>query len=280
MPSRVAIPNVSYETNRLRIMPSTPAANAERIAELVVDTSWREILTKAETESTNQDLLIAAADGAEPGLVIIANFQSSGRGRFNRNFEAPPGTSVSISALVRPTRPHEEWGWLSLLTGIAVASAIRDISDGSDRVSLKWPNDVLVDQRKICGILCESDGTNVTIGMGINTSMDTGELPVPHAISLLLAGFPTEKDELIARVLIRLDEIFTRWDETGDIRDEYLAASDTIGREVRVVLSEDESMTGIAVSVAKDGELVVETPSGPQTFSAGDVIHLRPTDSK
>ena len=261
-------------------MPSTPAANAGHIAELVVDTSWREIVTKDETESTNKDMLLAAADGVEPGLVIIADFQRSGRGRFNRNFEAPPGTSVSISALVRPTRPQEEWGWLSLLTGIAVAAAIRDIAGGSERVSLKWPNDVLVDQRKVCGILCESDGRNVAIGIGINTSMDLDELPVPNAISLLLAGFPTGKDELVARVLIQLDEIFGRWDATGDIRAEYLAASDTIGREVRVILSEELSIAGIAIGIAKDGGLIVDTPSGPQSFSAGDVMHLRPTDPK
>lgn len=261
-------------------MPATPAATAERIADLVSNTAWHEIIVKAETDSTNKNLLDAASAGAHAGLVIVSNFQRAGRGRFDRNFEAPPGTSVAISALVQPSRPHAEWGWLSLLTGVAVAAAIKDISGGSERVSLKWPNDVLVDQRKICGILCESDGKNVTIGIGINTSLDETELPVPQAISLLLAGFPTDKDELIARVLIRLDEILAHWDATGDVRSEYLAASDTIGREVRVIVSADEAIVGVAIGVADDGGLIVQTESGPRNFSAGDVIHLRRPEAK
>lgn len=258
-------------------MPVTPRADARLISEaLGADSPWAVKVIES-TTSTNADVGEAAAAGAEPGLVIITDHQRSGRGRFNREWVDVPGTAVAFSALVRPGRPQAEWGWFSLAAGLAVAAAIRDVSGaGLDRVSLKWPNDVLVDGQKICGILCESDGVNVVIGIGINTSMATDELPVPTATSLLLAGMPTDKSQLVARVLANLDEILTRWEATGDLRDDYLAGSGTIGRNVRVIVSETEVIEGRAVGVDHEGELLVETPSGLQSFAAGDVVHLRP----
>ena len=259
-------------------MPATPPADARRITDaLGPDTQWGPVKVVDDTVSTNLDVSAAAADGAEPGLVVVSSHQRSGRGRFNREWVDTPDTAVAMSALVRPARPQAEWGWFSLAAGLAVAAAIRDVSGaGLDRVALKWPNDVLIDGRKICGILCESDGTNVVIGIGINTSMDTTELPVPTGTSLLLAGMPTDKSDLVTRVLVNLEEILGHWETWGDLRDDYLAGSGTIGQNVRVIVSETEVVEGRAVGVDHEGELLVETPDGVQSFAAGDVVHLRP----
>lgn len=259
-------------------MPVTPPAQAPEITSALREgTRWGPVEVVASTVSTNLDVTAAAAAGADPGLVIVSNHQESGRGRFTRTWVDVPGTAVALSALVRPTRPAPEWGWLALAAGISVAAAIRDLAAvEADRVAVKWPNDVLVDGRKVCGILCESDGRSVAIGIGINVSMDETELPVPQATSLLLAGFPTDKNALVAGLLNHLDHALATWEETGDLTGEYAATSATIGSAVRVLITEDDVVEGTAVGIGLDGELLVETDAGLQSFAAGDVTHLRP----
>ncbi|MGI5950381.1 MAG: biotin--[acetyl-CoA-carboxylase] ligase [Brooklawnia sp.] len=263
-------------------MPATTAANADRIAALLgPGAGWRVRCLQA-TGSTNADLVGLARDGEPAGLVLVAEHQHAGRGRFDRAWQSPPGSSVSVSALLRPRRPLRDWGWLSLLVGLAVADGIRSLG-GGDRVSLKWPNDVLVDGRKICGILSErvptSAGDAAVCGWGINVSMSQDELPVPHATSLLLAGLPTDKDELLAAVLRRLGELAGRWDAGEDLSSEYAAGCATVGRQVRVHLDEQSpdgpSVTGQAVGVGSNGEILVATGGRVREFAAGDVVHLR-----
>lgn len=263
-------------------MPQTAAGNSDRLADLLGEnSSWRVRWLPA-TGSTNADLAELAKAGEPAGLVLVADHQDAGRGRFERAWVSPPGSSVSVSALLRPARPALAWGWLSLLVGLAVADGIRSLGGGA-RVGLKWPNDVLVDGRKICGILSErvvtSLGDAAICGWGINVSMAQDELPVPHATSLSLAGLPTDKPALLAAVLGRLDELAGRWDAGADLRAEYAAGCATIGREVRVHLDEQSpdgpSVSGRAVGVGPNGELAVEIDGARQLFAAGDVVHLR-----
>lgn len=258
-------------------MLSDPVADPDRIAALLGPASmWGPIEYVAETGSTNADVSALAATGTAEGYVRVAGHQRTGRGRFDRVWLDEPGRSVAMSMLVRPTRPFHEWGWLSLLAGMAVADGIRRSSGvGTDRVSLKWPNDALVDGRKVCGILSETDGRSATIGLGINVAMATGQLPVEHATSLLLAGLNTDTSSVVAAVLASLDEHYQAWQRTGDLRDAYTTSSDTIGRQVRVILGPNEVIEGRAVGIDVTGALLVDVAGVVHSFAAGDVVHLR-----
>lgn len=263
-------------------MPASPAADAARITELLgAGSSWQ-VHCVDSTNSTNADLAQLARQGAPAGLVRIADHQRRGRGRFDRKWASPPGSSVATSVLLRPARPTLDWGWLSLLVGLAVSQGIRDLG-GGERVWLKWPNDVLIDARKVCGILSERVVTDwgdaAVCGWGVNVSMTSAELPVPHATSLMMAGLPTDKSALLSAVLTRLADLERRWDAGADLREEYEAGCATIGRQVRVHLDEQSrhgpSVTGLAVGVGPNGELLVDLGGVVEAFAAGDVVHLR-----
>jgi BirA family transcriptional regulator, biotin operon repressor / biotin---[acetyl-CoA-carboxylase] ligase len=146
---------------------------------------WREVRVVEETGSTNADLLAQARSGAGEGLVLVAEAQTSGRGRMGRRWISPPRRSLTFSVLLRPAVPAGLLGWLPLLAGVAVASALQQTAGVDAR--LKWPNDVLVDGAKIAGILAERWTNAVVIGTGINVLQHRGELPVPTATSLLVA---------------------------------------------------------------------------------------------
>ena len=154
-------------------------------------------------------------------------------------------------------------------------------SPASAQIQLKWPNDLVIDGRKLCGILAEAvslgDQPAVVIGLGLNTSLTKEELPVPHATSLHLEGIPYERNELAVRVLNALHHRLTQW-ETNDpaLMPDYRAVSATIGQNVRVILPNDTELLGTAEGVADDGRLQVRDQTGTlHELTAGDVTHLR-----
>lgn len=266
----------------IEFVPSTPAANAERITDLLGPHSpWR-VTTVAATGSTNEDLAELARRGGRVGEVLIAEHQQAGRGRFARVWQSPPGTSLSTSVLLRPRRASLDWGWLSLLVGLAVTDGLRSLG-AEDRIQLKWPNDALIDGKKVCGILSElvvTDLGNAAIcGWGINVSFDESELPVPQATSLLLSGLPIDKDQVAAAILGRLGDLYTRWDAGAELSAEYAAGCATVGRRVRVHLDaqspDSPSVSGQAVGIGPNGELLVDLGGQIESFAAGDVVHLR-----
>ena len=242
---------------------------------------WTRVDVVPETESTNADALAAAAAGAPEGVVVVAEHQSAGRGRAGRSWSAPPRSGLTFSVLLRPpaaSRPH--WGSLPLLTGVAVAEAVRRV--GGVDAGLKWPNDVLVGERKLAGILAESTADAVVVGVGLNVSLRAGELPVGHATSLLLESAEcTDRDPLLRAVLRGIERWYARWgDHAGDpvacgLLAAYRDLCATLGREVAVHLPGGRVVSGTAVEVDSAGRLVVEGPSGRTPFAAGDVIHLR-----
>lgn len=248
-----------------------------RLQALLGATRWNPIRVVTATASTNSDVAVAARGGAPEGLVIIADFQQQGRGRFSREWTARPGDSVAISALVRPALPMEQWGWLPLMAGVAVANALANAADVP--AGLKWPNDVMVDDRKICGILGElvdtPEGPAAVIGMGINTAMTREHLPVATATSLAILGVPYETTHLTAAVLRGLDDILRRVAQGTHPHADYLAQCRTIGKHVRVQTSATDSVEGTAVGVDRNGHLVVDVDGRTRTFAAGDVVHLR-----
>jgi len=245
------------------------------------DRLWRTVEVVAQTGSTNADLAERARAGEAAGLVLATDHQVAGRGRLGRAWTAPAGSSVAMSVLLRPERDPASWTWLPLLAGLAVADSLRAIA-GVPAV-LKWPNDVLVDGAKVCGILAERldgpGGPACVLGLGINVHLTADELPVPTATSLavLRPGERFVRAEIMATVLAALALLFHRWE--GGLDDElaadYVARSDTLGRPVRVLKADGSSVTGDAVGVDASGRLQVRTTTGVQTFAAGDVTHLR-----
>jgi BirA family biotin operon repressor/biotin-[acetyl-CoA-carboxylase] ligase len=232
------------------------------------------------TGSTNADLAERARTGAPGWSAMVAGEQTAGRGRLTRSWSSPQGTSISLSVLIRPSRPVSEWGLLPLITGLGVARAVEALGA---RAVLKWPNDVLLpadDERKVCGILAELVGgptPGVVVGMGVNIGQGRGEFPVETATSLRLVGVSVTRPAVATAVLGQLGEVYEQWESHGwpALKDSYESACITLGRTVRVELPDGTAVLGTARSISDDGRLVVMTTSGTQSFAAGDVHHLR-----
>jgi len=245
-----------------------------------------------ETPSTN-DVLSQMADAADFSVVATTS-QTAGRGRLGRAWVAPRGTSLAVSVLLRPTLPageplgFEHFGWIPLIAGLAMTSALDPLVPGA-RVALKWPNDVHVDGKKICGILTElrSAGGGVVVGAGVNLTMSESELPIPTATSLTLLGVTQNGDSLVDEVLSsflrglrRMMDDFLRSGGDADfagIRADVLERCSTIGREVRVQMPGGVDLFGTAVDIDRSGRLVVirGTDGHSVAVAAGDVTHLR-----
>jgi BirA family biotin operon repressor/biotin-[acetyl-CoA-carboxylase] ligase len=249
---------------------------------------WAEVDVVQRTGSTNADLVARADAGrAAEGSVLVAEEQTAGRGRLDRQWTAPARSGLFFSVLLRPGEvPVARWGWLPLLTGVAVATGLARAA-GVD-TSLKWPNDLLVsvggEERKAGGILAERAGEGVVIGVGVNVTLRADELPVPQAGSLALAGaVSTDRDPLLRAVLRSLEEWYERWRAAGGdplasgLQETYAAGCATLGRTVRAQLPGERSVVGEAVAVDGDGRLVIATGAGVQEpVGAGDIVHLRP----
>jgi BirA family biotin operon repressor/biotin-[acetyl-CoA-carboxylase] ligase len=223
------------------------------------------------TTSTQDDLAnkITAGD-AKSGDVIVANYQSAGRGRLDRTFLAPPSTALLFSLYLHPQRLRDDWGFLPLLAGYSIADTLRKISAD---VSIKWPNDLLIDELKVGGIISTVAGSGVIIGIGINVSSTVTELPVETATSLSLAGVDKlDRNFLLPLLLNALEKDFTAWDEGESFLVKYSRLSATQGREITIVGPSESTIRSRAKSFDEQGQLLLEDG---QAVSVGDVVHLR-----
>jgi len=235
--------------------------------------------------STNALAVQRAQEGAPDGLVIVADHQSAGRGRLDRTWETPRGTALTFSLVLRPAVPTRSWPWLPLLTGYAVAKALT--AQGYE-VGVKWPNDVLIGDKKVAGILIErietSEGPAAVIGVGLNVGMRADELPVPTATSLAIeSGSEPDRTSVLLSVLSTLREAYDAWQAGGDhtglrLAQSYASACVTVGQDVRVDLPDGSVLTGRASGIDPGGRLVVDGPEGPTPVAAGDVVHVRALD--
>ncbi|RIX26571.1 biotin--[acetyl-CoA-carboxylase] ligase [Amnibacterium setariae] len=245
-----------------------------------------------EVGSTNTELvrLVAADPEAWPAPAVLAtDAQTAGRGRLGRAWSAPAGGSLAVSVLLRPAVPRARLGWLSLAAGTAMAQALGGLGVAA---RAKWPNDVLIDGRKVCGVLAEAlpepssaagrRGSGVVIGAGLNHAARREDLPVPTATSLAEEGGPVDPDLLVAAWLERLLPLVAAFERAGGdadasgLRAAVLAASDTIGRRVRVT-SAGEPVVGEAVDIDAEGRILVDRGPvlGTAACASGDVEHLR-----
>jgi BirA family biotin operon repressor/biotin-[acetyl-CoA-carboxylase] ligase len=212
------------------------------------------------------------AGEARTGDVIAANYQSAGRGRLDRSFDAAPSTALMFSLYIESKRPQNDWSFIPLLAGIAASESINPFLS-ERKISLKWPNDLLIGNEKLGGIISTATSDGVIIGIGINVNATIDELPVSHATSLSLNGC-TELDRnvLLCRALASFEELFNFWDEGRDLRERYIALSSTLSRSISAELPGGELLQGIAKEISPDGELILEDG---RAISVGDIVHLR-----
>ncbi|RKR88536.1 BirA family biotin operon repressor/biotin-[acetyl-CoA-carboxylase] ligase [Micromonospora pisi] len=266
---------------------------------------WTRLDLRAETGSTNADVVAAASAGEPEGLVVVAERQTAGRGRRGRSWQSPARAGIATSVLLRPGVPvvEHDWpgappatyGWLPLLAGVALVEAVNRVAELPDSVAagLKWPNDLLLGAAKGAGILAEAVPAEVVggppaivLGIGLNVTLRADELPTNPtglaATSLRLAGAAVaDRDPLLRALLRALADWYGRWRAAGGdveasgLRAAYLRHSATVGRAVRVLLPAGDDLVGSAVTVDPEGRLVVSAADGEHRVAAGDVLHLR-----
>jgi BirA family biotin operon repressor/biotin-[acetyl-CoA-carboxylase] ligase len=238
-----------------------------------------------ETGSTNADLLARHAAGEDiRGAVLFAEHQSAGRGRNGRSWSAPARSQIALSIGVAADRvPPEGWGWLPLLTGVALVDAVK--STTGIEAGVKWPNDVLVGTGKLAGILAEVAAPDpvIVVGLGLNVTLTAEEAPDPRATSLqMLGASQLDRDALTSAILRELTTRIHTWQTTPGpdptLVEAYRKRSATLGSRVRALLPGDRQIVGTAVEVDDLGRLLVETQSEVTTLSAGDITHLRAAD--
>jgi BirA family biotin operon repressor/biotin-[acetyl-CoA-carboxylase] ligase len=251
---------------------------------------WRDLQVVESTGSTNADLLARAQAGEPEGAVLAAEEQRAGRGRMGRTWTSPPRAALTFSVLLKPAVPLARRGWLPLLAGVAVATAVTQVT--GVRTGLKWPNDLLTADAKLAGILAEAAGDAVVVGIGLNVSTEPEELShllaatrpgALPATSLRAAGATAlDRASLLLAVLGELEHWYRAWQRAGGdpdrsgLRAEYTRLSATIGRTVRAELPGGQALSGPVAGVDPDGRLLVRVSSGSEVaVAAGDVVHLR-----
>jgi BirA family biotin operon repressor/biotin-[acetyl-CoA-carboxylase] ligase len=274
-------------------MPS-PTASRHDLDRALAGTCFREVRWFATLDSTNRYLADEALAGCGPGLVAVADEQSAGRGRLGRSWIAPPGASLLVSALIDGTGPAEERHLVLVAAALAAIAAV-DAHCGF-RPGLKWPNDLVVGDRKLAGLLAEAiapgahrrrgasappsrtSAGSIIVGMGLN--VDWRDFP-PEIEATATAcnreGRAAPRDLLLVTWLRHLDLRLRTLALGGpaSLRAEHVAASATLGRRVRVERARD-TLEGDAIAFTDLGHLVVRTGDGvDHTVNAGDVVHLR-----
>ena len=229
-------------------------------------------------DSTQSTIFDLAAQGAPDRTVVVADYQAAGRGRRGRAWDAPAGTGLLASILVRPRGLPERWGGYSLVSAVAVADTLARVAGLGAR--LKWPNDVLVGGRKIAGILLESRiaaGADprtagvIAIGIGINLAQRAFPAGLAaRATSVVLeSGRVVERDATLTALLEAFDQWRVRFETDGlaPIRARWLTLADTIGRRVSI-----DGITGVAVDLDVDGALVLQDGERRHRVVAGEVV--------
>jgi BirA family transcriptional regulator, biotin operon repressor / biotin---[acetyl-CoA-carboxylase] ligase len=258
-----------------------------------LSTTWlgRRIELFDSLPSTNREAAQLAQAEVEHGTVVVADSQTAGRGRLSRTWFSPPGASLYCSIILRMLRPPErltEWlSWLPLISALASAEAIEQVS--SVHVSVKWPNDLLISERKVGGILCESgigmrsDHFQI-IGIGINVNVDHDDWPADlrdSATSIWQErNIVVDRNRLLAQLLLELehclDELVIHG--TNRIASAYYQRCSTIGNTVRATLGNGDIVVGLAEGIGQDGALRVRPQAAQPGSGTPEVVHLRVAD--
>lgn len=236
--------------------------------------------------STNTEALDWAMSGAPDGSLVVADHQTGGRGRWGRGWFSAPGRLLQFSLILRPELPPDRHGVLTAGLGVACARAVERVTGLPARV--KWPNDVVVNHRKVAGMLVESTiaGSAISVavcGIGLNVHLTDEEIPdelrgKASSLAIELGGEGPNRSELLAAIV---SEIETRYDAMRSPHDPSIVAeaselSTVLGQTVRVRYADGTNVEGLAGSFGSDATLLLETATGPVNVQVGEIEQLRP----
>ena len=231
------------------------------------------------TESTNTELTKQAAAGAPSGTCIAAEIQTKGRGRRGREWKSALATSLTFSLLWRFDRGAAQLGGLSLAVGLAIVRALRLM--GANKVALKWPNDILLEGKKMGGVLIETQGdmlgpTAVVIGIGLNVRLPVSliaelDQPVANLQSQLTGSI--SRSALLAAILKEQVSVLEEFGKTGfaALHDEWIACHSLHDRPIRVIFDNGDGVDAVVRDVAADGSLIVDSAAGRMLLSSGEI---------
>ena len=244
--------------------------SADAIAGALASSYWR-VSVVDEIDSTQNYL---RTSNPKSGDVITAEYQSAGRGRLDRKFDAEKSSALLFSFYLEPEVKVEILGYLTLLVGASVTSTINKITK-TNNFKCKWPNDILFGDLKVAGLLAEKTESGVIVGVGINVSTEKDELPVSHATSVFLAtNALINRNILLGQILNNLEQDLLSWQGGKDLTSKYRELSATIGKQVRAEMPDGSQIEGAAVDIDETGSLRLDNG---ELMTVGDVIHL---DSK
>ena len=225
------------------------------------------------TGSTQDDLYQLASSGSVlPKTILASEYQSSGRGRLDRTFEAAPHSALTFSIYIEPKVEKEEWSFLTLLAGLSVHEALHTL-DPQVTVGVKWPNDLLIGDKKFVGMIAQATDKGVVLGIGINVGMTKEELPVENATSLAIEDFAElDRNVILAAIINHFEINLEMWENDQSFLAQYRSASVTLGKQVEVSLPGGEKLSSRAVDISNAGGLMLEDGS---EVTVGDVVHLR-----
>lgn len=263
---------------RLVSAPDTPHA-AEVVSRLTTQRIGRDCRYLAETGSTNRDVAALALAGAEEGIVVAAGAQTAGRGRMTRAWFSPPDVNLYFSLLLQPAVELARAASLPLVAGLAVAEALSELAPETQPL-IKWPNDILLAGKKVCGILCEMQAEadcvrHIIPGIGVNVNLSCEDLPEElqdRATSLRIeTGRRFSRAEVLATILNRFEPLYARWRAEGLAPlVEALDARDALrGKTVRLEQG-GRSLEGRAAGILPDGALRLMTDAGPVPVYSGE----------
>lgn len=230
---------------------------------------WSVIIVE-ETTSTQSEL----AANFSPGKVLVAEYQSSGRGRLDRKFEVPPRNGLTFSIALTSNFWRANQTWIPLVTGSVVAQAINKYAK-RNLVKVKWPNDLIIGDLKLGGILSESREAGFIVDIGINIFQSSAELPIENATSLSMY-LEVNREALLIEILSQLGVIFSGSDsisakDFSDLKNEYRNLCETLGKHVSVTLPGSEILEDLAIAISEDGSLLLKT----REIRVADIVHLR-----
>jgi BirA family biotin operon repressor/biotin-[acetyl-CoA-carboxylase] ligase len=262
------------------VLTARQVAEAAAGAGIDVPARWLDV-----TGSTNTDVLAMAAAGAPEWTVLVAGHQTEGRGRLGRSWVAPPGTSLIVSVLLRPRLDPSTAPMLTLAAGLALAEACRSAT-GLD-IGCKWPNDLVVGDRKLAGILAEASVEggrldHVVVGAGLNVSQRREVFPAElqgSATSVAVEGGAPDGGAILRGYLTRLRELYDDRGAglAGRTRGPYVERCVTLGGTVSATIANGVEVLGTAEGITESGELIVsDARSGVRhVIGSGEVTHLR-----
>ena len=260
-----AVQNKGY---RLRLNPDV-LSYSELKSRIRNNWAGSEIYYYEETGSTNIDAKRLGEEGAAHGTIVVADKQNAGRGRRGRVWQSPAGKDIYFTILLRPSFEPDKASGLTLVMALSVAQAVE--RKCSLKAGIKWPNDVVLNGKKICGILTEMNMEtdyiqHVVIGVGINVNLDEMPEEISQTATSILweSGEKTARAELLQEVLARFEENYGMYEKESDLSymlEEYNSYLVNVGKQVKVLDPKGE-FEGIARGINASGELLIETPDG------------------